>query len=87
MGWNHLSLTDPQDPAWAGLGENPYFYFVHSYYPQPEDESLIASRTLYGPEFASSIRRGKLLATQFHPEKSQAAGAKLIENFLALAGA
>lgn len=85
MGWNHLALGDPADPAWAGLGESPYFYFVHSFYPQPEDGSLIASRTQYGTEFASSIRRGRLLATQFHPEKSQAAGARLISNFLALA--
>ena len=87
MGWNHLALRDAADPAWDGLGANPYFYFVHSYYPQPEDASIVASTTLYGTEFASSIRRGNLLATQFHPEKSQAAGAKLIENFLALASA
>jgi len=85
MGWNHLTVTNASDPIWAGLGSTPYFYFVHSYFPQPEDRALTASTTLYGTDFASSIRRGNLLATQFHPEKSQAAGARLIENFLGLA--
>ena len=84
MGWNHLDLANPADPVWSGLGDEPYFYFVHSYFPDPADKSLVASTTLHGVEFASSVRRGKLFATQFHPEKSQAAGAKLIGNFLGL---
>jgi glutamine amidotransferase len=82
MGWNHLELTDPSDPAWAGLGDSPHFYFVHSYFPEPADPSIAASTTNYGRPFTSSVRRGNLFATQFHPEKSQAAGARLIRNFL-----
>ncbi len=82
MGWNRLELANPADPAWDGLGDAPYFYFVHSYFPEPADPALIASTTPYGHRFASSVRRGRLLATQFHPEKSQKAGARLIGNFL-----
>ncbi len=82
MGWNHLNVRDTKDRAWEGLGSSPYFYFVHSFFPQPLDESIIASTTPYGQPFASSVRRGRLLATQFHPEKSQSAGSRLIRNFL-----
>ena len=82
MGWNQLDLKDKDDCAWNGLGESPYFYFVHSYFPQPVNESIIASTTPYGNSFVSSVRRGRLLATQFHPEKSQSAGSRLIRNFL-----
>ena len=82
MGWNQLNLKDKDDHAWNGLGESPYFYFVHSYFPQPVNESIIASTTPYGNSFVSSVRRGRLLATQFHPEKSQSAGSRLIRNFL-----
>lgn len=83
MGWNSAVPADPQDPAWAGLGGEPYFYFVHSYFPEPADESLVAMRTGYGETFASAIRHGNLVATQFHPEKSQQAGLRLLGNFLA----
>ncbi|BCX49413.1 imidazole glycerol phosphate synthase subunit HisH [Haloferula helveola] len=83
MGWNAATATHPDDPIWDGLGEAPYFYFVHSYYPEPEDPELVAMWTEYeGVRFASAIRRGNLLATQFHPEKSQQAGLRLLENFL-----
>jgi glutamine amidotransferase len=82
MGWNSLQLTDPSAPTWSGLGDTPHMYFVHSYFPTPTDESLIASTTEYGITFASSIQRGNLTATQFHPEKSQAAGLRLIGNFI-----
>ncbi len=83
MGWN---MAKPQQPAshfWDGLGSEPYFYFVHSYYPVPEDDSWRTSRTDYaGEEFASSVEKGRILACQFHPEKSQDAGLQLIRNFL-----
>lgn len=82
MGWNQVHLKDEDDHAWDGLGKSPYFYFVHSYFPQPVNESIIASTTPYGNSFVSSVRRGQLLATQFHPEKSQSAGFRLIRNFL-----
>jgi imidazole glycerol phosphate synthase glutamine amidotransferase subunit len=87
MGWNSALLRDKDDPAWAHLGEHPFFYYVHSYYPQPADRSLVAATTEYGVEFAAAIRRGPLLATQFHPEKSQKAGMQLLKNFLACHGA
>jgi imidazole glycerol phosphate synthase glutamine amidotransferase subunit len=83
MGWNAAVAEVESDPEWEGLGPAPYFYFVHSYYPEPEDPSLVAMRTEYeGVHFSSAIRRGNLLATQFHPEKSQKAGLRLIANFL-----
>ncbi|MGE9266820.1 MAG: imidazole glycerol phosphate synthase subunit HisH, partial [Verrucomicrobiales bacterium] len=55
---------------------------IHSYYPEPEDEDVVATRTSYGEEFVSAIQRGRLLATQYHPEKSQHAGLTLLGNFL-----
>jgi len=85
MGWNSAILARADLKNWQGLGEAPYFYFVHSYFPEPEDESIIASRTGYGAdEFASAIEAGAVLACQFHPEKSQDAGLRLIRNFLGL---
>lgn len=84
MGWNTMRATHPEDPAWAGLGPSPYFYFVHSYYPVPLDAGVTAGVTEYaGLEFASAVQRGRLLATQFHPEKSQETGLRLMGNFLA----
>ncbi len=82
MGWNEVTPTDPSFYAWQGTPDPLYLYFVHSYYPQPEDRSLIASTTSYGDDFASSISRGRTFAGQFHPERSQEAGLKLIANFL-----
>lgn len=83
VGWNAAAPTDPAAPCWAGLGPHPYFYFVHSFFPVPADPALVAATTSYGDTFASAIARGRLLATQFHPEKSQAAGLRLLANFLA----
>ncbi len=80
MGWNAAKITK-QVPALAGLGENPHFYFVHSYYPCPDDGKIVATVTDYGGEFASSIGEGRLFACQFHPEKSQERGLKILENF------
>ena len=85
MGWNAARPVKPELKNWKGLGELPYFYFVHSYFPVPDDSSIIATRTDYASEnFASSIESGALLACQFHPEKSQDAGLRLIGNFLGL---
>ena len=84
MGWNSAVLTHPGAPPWTGLGEAPYYYFVHSYFPDPQDSSIVAATTTYGVEFAAAVQHGALLATQFHPEKSQRAGMRLIENFLAV---
>ena len=83
MGWNSAVPATPDAGNWSGLGREPYFYFVHSYFPVPADASVVAARTEYGgEEFAAAVERPKLLACQFHPEKSQTAGLRLIANFL-----
>lgn len=82
MGWNSAVLREPDSAPWSGLGEAPYFYYVHSYFPSPTDRSLMAAETEYGVKFAGAVQRGRLVATQFHPEKSQKAGMRLIANFL-----
>ena len=83
MGWNSAVPRHPDAGNWAGLGAEPYFYFVHSYFPVPDDDGVIAATTAYGADgFASAIERPNLLACQFHPEKSQDAGLRLIRNFL-----
>lgn len=82
MGWNQLHLAKRSDRLMAGLGENPDFYFVHSYYPVPADPSVVTSSCGYGVEFAASVTTGKLSAVQFHPEKSQALGLTMLRNFI-----
>ena len=85
MGWNSVVPRQPDAGNWAGLGAEPYFYYVHSYFPVPEDPSVIAAETAYGDDtFAAAIELPNLLACQFHPEKSQEAGLRLIRNFLGL---
>lgn len=82
MGWNSAVPVRPDQGNWSGLGAEPYFYFVHSYFPVPADPSLVAARTSYGGDsFASVVETPSLLACQFHPEKSQHAGLRLIRNF------
>ena len=83
MGWNRIEVTDPSDPLWSGLPHDAYLYFVHSYYPEPADDSLVSAWCHYGIRFAAAIRRGNLVATQFHPEKSQAIGLRMLRNFAA----
>ncbi len=80
MGWNALTIRK-RVPALEGIPEGAHFYFVHSYYPVPENPEIVATATDYGGEFASSIAAGNLFACQFHPEKSQAMGLKILENF------
>ncbi len=84
MGWNRIEMVKPGCPLYRGIPDGSFVYFVHSYFPQPADESLIATRTDYGGAFASSIWKDNVFATQFHPEKSQAIGLKMLENFVAL---
>lgn len=84
MGWNTVELHHPDDPIWKGMGQSPHFYFVHSYFPEPEEAELIAATCCYGVPFAAAIRRGRLVATQFHPEKSQKLGLQLLSNFMSL---
>lgn len=87
MGWNTARFTDPSHPAWEGLGDEETFYFVHSFYPQPAERDRAACVTDYAGEFASGIAAENLLAVQFHPEKSQRAGLKLLGNALKYLGA
>ncbi|MEQ1843723.1 MAG: imidazole glycerol phosphate synthase subunit HisH, partial [Verrucomicrobiales bacterium] len=79
MGWNQILPTDAHDPLWTGLEPHPHVYFVHSYYPRPADSADVACWTSYGVDFASGIRRGQVVATQFHPEKSQDTGLRLLD--------
>ena len=82
MGWNVVRPVR-ESPLWAGLPqEGSYFYFAHSYYAAPADDAVTIGRTDYGTAFTSAIGVGNLYATQFHPEKSQAAGLALLQNFV-----
>ncbi len=80
MGWNTVHIHK-RPPVLDGIADGAYFYFVHSYYPVPEEQEIVATTTDYGGEFVSSISRGNLFACQFHPEKSQSVGLKLLKNF------
>lgn len=84
MGWNQLRFQR-RPPIFNGINDGAYFYFVHSYYVVPRDASLIATETDYPQPFCSSIWRDNLFATQFHPEKSQDAGLRVLKNFAELA--
>ncbi len=81
MGWNSVEQLR-EHPVFAGIPDGSYFYFVHSYYPDPDDQSLVIGRTQYGVPFASVIAKDGLVATQFHPEKSGQMGLQLYRNFL-----
>lgn len=80
MGWNTVRLR-ATPPIFRGIRDNSYFYFVHSYYVVPEDRSIIAGTTDYGEEFTSMIWKDNVMATQFHPEKSQQFGLEIFKNF------
>jgi glutamine amidotransferase len=80
MGWNQLNIKN-NNPLFNGIPDKSYFYFVHSYYVAPEDEKIIATTTDYGVEFTSSVQVDNIYAVQFHPEKSQTLGLRLLGNF------
>jgi glutamine amidotransferase len=82
IGWNQLEILRPDCPLYRGIGTGAYVYFVHSFFPQPADPTIVATRTDYGERFASSVWRENVFATQFHPEKSQAVGLRLLANFV-----
>lgn len=86
MGWNQVKQRGSH-PIFGGIPDGTNFYFVHSYYATPDDESLVVSETEYGIAFCSAIARGNLVATQFHPEKSGEFGLKMYDNFIKLATA
>ena len=81
MGWNRLK-TVGDTPLLAGCPKEPWFYFVHSYHVLPSDSSWVMATTDYGIDFVSMVGRGNVSAAQFHPEKSQAAGMRLLTNFV-----
>ena len=83
MGWNTLRIAR-RTPHLTGIDDGAYAYFVHSYYPVPADPALTATATPYGEEFASAVGRDHVFGTQFHPEKSQRTGLRLITNFVRL---
>jgi glutamine amidotransferase len=86
MGWNQIRRRQ-QPAALAGIDDGSFVYFVHSYYVEPSDPALIATTTEYGGEFVSAIARDNLFACQFHPEKSQRIGLRILANFGASVGA
>jgi imidazole glycerol-phosphate synthase subunit HisH len=81
MGWNRVKQARPH-PLWEGITDDAYFYFVHSYYVQPARADLIAGETDYGAPFCCAVAQDNIFATQFHPEKSAAAGLQLYKNFV-----
>src|SRR5271170_6573546 len=85
IGWNRIELAQPDCPLFRGIPGGSYVYFVHSFFPQPADESIVATRTTHGQTFASAVWRDNIYATQFHPEKSQTVGLRLLKNFVDLA--
>ena len=85
IAWNEIEITQTNCPLYRGVPNRSYVYFVHSFFPKPTDESIVATRTDYGDSFASSVWKDNVFATQFHPEKSQKVGLQLLSNFVALA--
>jgi glutamine amidotransferase len=86
MGWNEISQATTAGggvhPLWQGIADGSRFYFVHSYYVEPERSDMIASTTQYGIPFTSAVARANIFAVQFHPEKSAQAGLQLLGNFM-----
>jgi glutamine amidotransferase len=81
MGWNQLEQKVAH-PVFEGIADGANFYFVHSYYVEPDDKGMVAGETEYGIPFCSVIARDNLIATQFHPEKSGEVGLKIYDNFI-----
>lgn len=82
MGWNQLRIRQADCPLLAGVADGSFVYFVHSYYCQPADDSVTCATTEYGREFCAMVWRERMFAMQFHPEKSQAVGLRILENFV-----
>ena len=80
MGWNRVRQSKPH-ALWDGVDDQSWFYFVHSYYVVPREKELITGETTYGAAFTCAVARDNIFATQFHPEKSAAAGLRIYENF------
>ncbi|MBI9018766.1 MAG: imidazole glycerol phosphate synthase subunit HisH [Phycisphaerae bacterium] len=83
MGWNSLKICGEQ-PLFKGIEDESFVYFVHSYYVKPSDDAVAATKTTHGIEFVSSIHKDNVYGVQFHPEKSQTVGMKILENFVGI---
>ena len=83
VGWNEVHYNR-DNHLFNGIPDGRDFYFVHSYHPEPEDESIVAGQTHYGRTFSSAVWKDRVFATQFHPEKSQVLGLQLLKNFVDL---
>ena len=84
MGWNQLKIVSSVCPLLKNIPDNSYMYFCHSYYPEPKDRNSSAATTDYGREFSSVVWQDNVYGVQFHPEKSQKTGLKMLENFVNL---
>lgn len=82
IGWNTIEITRPECPIFQGVESGSHVYFVHSYHPEPEDDSIAVCRTTYGDTFTSAVWCNNIFATQFHPEKSQRFGLAFLSAFL-----
>lgn len=82
IGWNSLKLND--NPIWNGIPDQADVYFCHSFYAKPVDKSVVAATTDYGIEYCAAVAQDNIFGVQFHPEKSQTAGLKILENFINL---
>lgn len=80
MGWNNVKIVR-RPPILDGISDESYFYFVHSFYVMPKDSSIVAGTTEYGSEFTSMVWKDNIVATQFHPEKSQDLGLRILKGF------
>lgn len=85
MGWNEIKIVK-ETPVLKDIPQESWFYFVHSYYPAPKDDSISAVKTTYGFEFTAAVSVDNVFASQFHPEKSSTLGLKMVQNFAALCG-
>jgi glutamine amidotransferase len=85
MGWNQIALQGDL-PLFNGIQDGSNVYFVHSYYVKPDDPAVVAATCSYGLEFCAAIRKDNIMATQFHPEKSQAIGLQMLKNFAGMKG-
>lgn len=83
MGWNSICIRN-REPLFVGVPDESMVYFVHSYFPVPEDESVVAATTEHGVEFVSAIAVDNIFGTQFHPEKSSQVGLQILRNFINL---
>jgi imidazole glycerol-phosphate synthase subunit HisH len=84
IGWNAVNQKQADCPMFTGIDDAAYFYFVHSFYVAPEDDSIIAGQTSYGLDYCSAVLKDNVFAAQFHPEKSQANGLQMLRNFGAI---